>query len=160
MPQKLLTQRTEIPVSDILDKIRSHLEQREGVVFVVYKDTLGKPTGGIGHLLTEQEKLRYPIGSKISPAVVQNWFEKDTKNAVTLANNWVSEFGFEDDEAVVIFTSVAFQLGDFKKKFPNTFKAIKDGKYNEAIMNIKSSLWYKQTPVRARDLIEYIKTKT
>ena len=40
-----------------------HLELREGNIDHVYLDTLGKPTCGVGHLLTEEEcKLMWRLG--------------------------------------------------------------------------------------------------
>ena len=39
-----------------------HLEHREGNEECVYLDTLGKPTCGVGHLLTERERQVYQVG--------------------------------------------------------------------------------------------------
>ena len=43
-------------------KLYDHIKLREGYKNVVYLDTLGKPTGGIGHLLLPEEKKLYPVG--------------------------------------------------------------------------------------------------
>ena len=43
-----------------------HLELREGNEECVYLDTLGKPTCGVGHLLTERERQVYQVGDKVS----------------------------------------------------------------------------------------------
>ena len=39
-------------------KLYDHIKLREGYKSVVYLDTLGKPTGGIGHLLSSEEKKK------------------------------------------------------------------------------------------------------
>ena len=43
-----------------------HLEHREGNVDYVYLDTLGKPTCGVGHLLTQEECRQYNVGDTVS----------------------------------------------------------------------------------------------
>ena len=47
-------------------KLYEHMKLREGYREDVYLDTLGKPTCGIGHLLTKEEneylKIRYTNG--------------------------------------------------------------------------------------------------
>ena len=51
----------KIMTSSIFKKdLYKHIELREGCKKVVYLETLGKPTGGIGHLLTKKEVELYP----------------------------------------------------------------------------------------------------
>ena len=57
--------------------IQELLVLREGKSLKVYKDTLGKPTAGIGHLLTSDEIKKYPLGSLVTEAQVTTWFTKD-----------------------------------------------------------------------------------
>ena len=42
-------------------KLYEHIKLREGYKNVVYLDTLGKPTGGIGHLLSKEECEKYKV---------------------------------------------------------------------------------------------------
>lgn len=49
----------------------------EGCVLRVYLDQYGYPTGGIGHLLSNSEQSMYPVGTKLSAALVEAWFAED-----------------------------------------------------------------------------------
>ena len=54
-----------------------HLELREGNVEYVYLDTLGKPTCGVGHLLTEDECSLYYIDQVVDKEIRDQWLEED-----------------------------------------------------------------------------------
>lgn len=132
------------------------LKSREGVKYIVYKDSLGFPTGGVGHLLNDSERNKYKIGQPISPKVVDSWLADDKSRSLTLAVDQLKRLGHADRWDVVVFTSANFQLGNFEKKFYNTFKALQEKHYEEAINNLKVSLWMRQTPTRCQDMIDLI----
>ena len=54
-----------------------HLELREGNEERVYLDSLGKPTCGVGHLLTERERQVYQVGDEVSEEQRTAWLEAD-----------------------------------------------------------------------------------
>ena len=58
-----------------------HLELREGNEECVYLDTLGKPTCGVGHLLTERERQVYKVGDKVSKEQRDAWLDQDAAQA-------------------------------------------------------------------------------
>ena len=58
-----------------------HLEHREGNEECVYLDTLGKPTCGVGHLLTERERQFYQVGDEVSEEQRNSWLEQDAAKA-------------------------------------------------------------------------------
>ena len=62
---------------DGLELIKKH----EGVKMVVYADPVGLPTGGVGHLLSEEEKKLMPIGTPLTMETVDNWLKGDVKEA-------------------------------------------------------------------------------
>lgn len=154
----------------------SHIKDREGVVYESYPDSLDKPTGGVGHLLTQEEQLLYPIkyvdnkaiGTPIPESVVNAWLEKDLATAKKAAKKQASQLSNpatqEFENALV---SVNFQLGqNWITKFPTAWKHLKNGKYNQAIQEIKfadptnkpgmHSDWYKQTKTRVNDFEDAI----
>jgi len=136
-------------------KVREHLYLREGVVFHVYKDSLGKLTGGVGHLILPEDNLRYK--DPISKERVDLWLEQDSKKALFAAIEQAKEMGVEREDWIVALTSVNFQLGvNWRNKFKATWGHLKAGRYENAIANIKRSLWAKQTPVRTNDFIKAI----
>tara|TARA_R110002167_G_scaffold238584_3_gene443740 strand:+ start:90 stop:584 length:495 start_codon:yes stop_codon:yes gene_type:complete len=143
-----------------------HIELREGSKKEVYLDTLNKPTGGIGHLLTKEEIKEYPVGSKLSSEIIDQWFEEDVRKSLAACNSQCTLLGVYDKEFKIALTSVNFQLGTkWYRKFPNAWHCLCHKEYTEAIdelmyYNKKEkdySLWYKQTPVRVLDFVNAIK---
>ena len=142
-------------LDNLIDSVYDHMVDREGLETTVYKDSRGKPTVGIGHLVTEADGLK--VGDKISEEKVKELYRKDIREAARAAQSQASELGIGDEEFIKALVSVNFQLGTgWDKKFKNTYKMIKEGRYEEAINNIENSVWYKQTPTRAKDLIKAI----
>lgn len=137
-----------------LDIWEKHARLREGVKHTVYLDSLGKPTGGIGHLLTPRENAIYSVGDKITEQQVSEWFADDTAKAARAAKKQAAEIGVETDWFIAALISVNFQLGTrWTKRFKTTYPAIVAHDYDKAIKNLRRSLWYKQTPVRVEDFI-------
>lgn len=141
--------------ANIKQKIYEHLILREGVRNVVYKDSLGKPTGGVGHLILPSDNLS--VGDTISTDTVERWLKEDSETAFQAALKQAKEIGIETDDFIIALTSVNFQLGSgwvrkFKTSYPNLVK----GNWKKAIVGFKGSLWNKQTPVRVKDFVEAI----
>jgi len=112
-----------------------------------YKDSLGKVTGGYGHLQLPGED------GPITLARAETWLERDSKAAYDAAQGQVSQLPFCTPELFDALVSVNFQLGTaWTKKFPKTWNLLKSGRFDEAAWEAEDSLWAKQTPVRVRDL--------
>ena len=123
---------------------------REGEKYVVYYDSLGKPTGGIGHLLLPSDGL--VVGQAISDATVKRWFTHDGATAMDYAVAQAKQAGITSQPFLPYLASVCYQLGGgWTKKFPNTWATIVRGDYETAANEVPASLWAKQTPVRAAD---------
>jgi len=136
--------------NDGYEAFKRHLLVREGKRNVVYRDSLGKPTVGVGHLVLPGDNLK--VGDTITDAQVQAFLDQDAQAAWAAANRQAAEAGVTDGCFTVALASVNFQLGTgWTKKFPNTWALIKAGKYNEAATELSGSLWAKQTPVRVQD---------
>ena len=152
LPSLLLTRSyPDFTVDDT--KAKEHLALREGNKSATYLDSRGKPTGGIGHLLTAAEKKLYPKGTEIPQSVRDNWFKEDTAKAYSAAEKQAKEFG--NTKLTNALVAVNFQLGsNWKSKFYETYPLIKAGKYDQAIENLKKSDWMKQTPKRVNDFIK------
>lgn len=60
--------------------------------------------------------------------------------------------------AIDVFTSMSFQLGQYwASKWSTVVALIRDRQINEAISAIRKSGWYRQTPLRANDVIDFLK---
>lgn len=130
-----------------------HAVLREGKRLDVYKDSLGKLTVGIGHLVTPKDGLKK--GDTITEAQCRKFFIEDSKIAEAAALAQAEEIGVKYDWFIAALISVNFQLGaKWKKKFKYSYPAIVNGQYDFAIRSLRDSLWYKQTPVRVEDFIQ------
>jgi len=145
--------------------IIKHLKHREGEKGVSYLDSVGKLTGGIGHLLSKEEQKKYPKGTDIPKEVYTKWLFEDSQGSYNSAKKQAKDFGIEDEEFIGALTSVNFQMGaNWKSKFPSAYKHLKNKKYDRAIQEILytsegsgiHSDWHKQTPKRTTDFISAI----
>ena len=70
---------------------------------------------------------------------------------------FAKEIGIETDDFILALTSVNFQLGtNWTKKFRTSYPNLVKGRWKQAIVGFKGSLWNKQTPVRVKDFVEAI----
>jgi len=165
---------------DKLTKIQERLNEEEGFLDVIYLDSLGKATGGTGHLLTEKDLNNYSIdryenmntkygtrkvavdkqGSpiKLSKETTSSWFENDIATAMNAASEQAKELGIDSEDFEIALTDVNFQLGTgWKNKFPSAYKALQDGNYEEAVKQINTnskggdSAWKTQTKNRVEN---------
>jgi GH24 family phage-related lysozyme (muramidase) len=123
---------------------------REGRKNVVYRDSLGKPTVGIGHLVVPDDALN--VGVRITDEQVDAFFKKDSATAMSAARSQAAEAGIRDSAFIPYLASVNFQLGTgWTRNFTRTWNLIVEGKYQEAAAEAAESIWAKQTPDRLRD---------
>jgi lysozyme len=126
------------------------IAEREGRRNDVYKDSLGKLTVGIGHLVVPSDHLNF--GERISDEQIDAFFEKDSAPAMQAARSQASAAGITDSAFIPYLASVNFQLGiGWTNTFPHTWKMIVDGKYEDAAKALDGTLWAEQTPVRVKD---------
>ena len=145
-----------------------HLEVREGNEERIYLDTLGKPTCGVGHLLSLEECGEYEIGQNVSQTTRDKWLEEDAQKAWDAAAQQIQDLAIEDPKFIVALGSVNFQLGThWMDKFPSAYKALSSKDYDEAIRQVSTgsgkdgqSKWKEQTPVRVEDFVKAIKRLT
>jgi GH24 family phage-related lysozyme (muramidase) len=123
---------------------------REGRKLTVYRDSLGKPTVGIGHLVLAEDQLK--LGDTITDEQVDALFEKDGAAAIAAARSQAVTAGITDSALIPYLASVNFQLGtNWTATFPHTWKMIVDGDYENAARALDGTSWAKQTPVRVKD---------
>ena len=138
----------ETPTKEFL----SHLKSREGSRNKVYLDSLGKPTVGIGHLLTNEERKKYEVGDIVPQNILDNWLEQDSNKAWEAALTQAKELGINDIKFIESLASVNFQLGiNWFKEHKKTWSYLKQKDYSNAADEAANSTWFKQTPVRVKD---------
>ena len=130
-----------------------------GDVAKVYKDSLGKLTVGVGHLLVGDELSQYKEGDEVPQELREKWFSEDFTKASEAAkdqNKQLLELGNKPIPQDYL-TSLNFQLGtSWYKDFDKAWTAFKIGDYKTAKKEMKDSAWYSQTRGRAEDFLDII----
>jgi lysozyme len=134
------------------------LKVDEGVVYEIYKDHLGYPTFGVGHLVLENDPEHgQEVGTPVSEDRVKECFEKDLDTAI---NECVELYGarFIDDwpdEVQQVLVNMMFNMGRTRlSKFKNFKAALDANDWKKAAVEGRDSLWYKQVTNRAERLMK------
>ena len=137
--------------------LKNKIKKNEGYRNKPYLDSLGNPTIGYGHLITKKEKKIFQ--DKFSKKFLSNLFDKDFKKALT---DYKKNFNYKkhSKEKKEVLIEMIFQLGIKKqKKFVKMNKHIQNNDMFLAALEMKNSLWYKQTPKRVDGLINLLLKK-
>lgn len=134
------------------------LRYHEGVEDKSYKDSLGYLTGGVGHLLREDEKEKYPEGSKIPQSQIDEWYKQDSASATRVAQNQFS-CCWDDlsDTRKRALVDLSYNLGPKKlSQFKNFKKSMCEKDYAGAAAALKDSKWYSQVGRRGPNVVSMI----
>ena len=131
-------------------ELKEQIQEHEGFVDTVYKDSLGFATIGFGHLVREDDP--YKEGETYSKEQLQEQFDKDFDEAKTNAFSLIGDLSLHHQAKCVIIEMV-FQLGiGGVSKFKAMWKALEQNDYNTASLEMLDSRWAKQTSKRAEKL--------
>ncbi len=146
------SQSAEAAADGVPAEFLEHLKLREGWRTKVYLDSRGLPTVGLGHLLTESQKAKYPVGTSISEDILNAWATQDAKKAYDAATSQAATLGVSSASFTIALASVNFQLGTaWNTKFKKTWGYMTTGEWEKAALECQDSAWYAQTPVRVQD---------
>lgn len=125
---------------------------REGEKLFWYKDSLGKWTGGVGHLRRKEDPETF--GQYESNV----WLMKDILGARKATDKQFAKLPYQTQALYDALVSCNFQFGnDFDTDFPGSFGLLVKGDYPAAAKGFQNTLWARQTPTRVRDLVEAIR---
>ena len=132
------------------DAFRRQIVSEEGDRNVVYVDTNGFRTVGIGHKVTDADGLN--AGDRITDAQKEAFFRADADKALRAARTQMRDAGITDQSLLTPLASVNFQLGPgWKDKFAKTWSLIRARRYGAAAREVEDSKWFRQdTPDRVR----------
>ena len=139
--------------------LQNEIADDEGVMYETYRCSLGHPTGGIGHLLTEWDEDYYdkPIGTKIPNEKVEEWFAIDINITLSDCQEIFPDFNNLPEEAQLVIANMCFQLGRPRlSQFKKFIAAVNDADWIKAAEEMEDSRWHKQTTERAERLIARI----
>ena len=95
-----------------LEQLQKELAADEGCKLEIYLDHLGYPTGGIGHLIHEDDDLHgLEVGSEVSQELVDELFHDDVQRTLRDCEFLYSDFNDLPEDAQLIIANMCFQLG-------------------------------------------------
>ncbi|GAB6045085.1 lysozyme [Caminibacter profundus] len=127
----------------LIETIKKH----EGFRGMPYKDSLGIPTIGYG--------TKLPITEEEAEMLLQHRLDK---KILELSDR--EPFYLElPQKAQEVIANMAYQMGvNGVLRFKKMWKALKNGDYKKAADEMLDSRWAKQTPNRARELAEIMRS--
>ena len=141
-------------VKRLLKSVKKH----EGYRNKVYLDSLGKRTVGVGHLCVEDF---WEDNKEYEEKFLLTILEHDLKSAIKSAERLCSNCPALDDLAKETIIEMVFQLGETGvSKFRNMWKALEHDppNYEQASIEMLDSRWAKQTPGRAKEMSEHMRS--
>ena len=137
--------------------LKKKIKKNEGFRNKPYLDSLGHPTIGYGHLITNKEKKT--LKGKFSKKFLLKLFDKDFKKAL---RDYKKNFNHKKHpkNTKEVLVEMIFQLGIKKQqKFLKLNNHLKKNNMFLAALEMKNSLWYKQTPKRVDRLVKLLLKK-
>ena len=137
-------------------QLRKELEVDEGVKYEIYKDHLGYPTFGIGHLVIDSDPEHgQEIGTPVSEDRVIEAFDNDVQIVLADCERLYNDFNVLPEEVQLIIANMMFNMG---RPRLSKFKGMKAGvdaqDWNKAADEMVDSAWYRQVPNRAGRLVK------
>lgn len=142
-----------------IGKLTDELKQDEGVVREIYKDHLGIPTFGVGHMVLKTDPEHgQPVGTKVSLQRINECFSKDLKSVILDCNRLHSDFDDLPEQAQRVLANMTFNLGLPRlRKFIKMNKKIEERDWIGAALEGQDSKWFTQVPARAGRLMRRLK---
>ena len=143
-----------------IDKLRKQLEIDEGVKYEIYKDHLGYPTFGIGHLILDSDDEHgQDTGTAVSEERVAEAFEADLVSVLSDCESLYGDFEDLPEDAQEIIANMMFNMGRPRlSKFKGMKRGVDAKDWNVAADEMVDSVWYRQVGVRAKRLVERMRT--
>ena len=136
--------------------LKARIKEHEGFVPKIYKDSLGFATIGYGHLVLDTD--HFIEGQSYPKEHLEKVFDGDFDTACSNANKLIKDLPLHH-QAKCVLIEMVFQLGiGGVSKFKNMWKALGEGDYQTASEEMLDSRWAKQTPKRATDLSNVMKS--
>jgi len=138
--------------------LKCQLTIHEGKKSRVYLDSLGNPTGGIGHLIKPTERSSFPVGTAIAESQIDAWYSADVAEAVSGAKDIFGSIWSDlSDIRKRALVDLVFNLGKSKlQTFVRFISAMKIKNFDQAGRDLQDSIWYTQVGRRGPNIIAMI----
>ena len=141
-------------------RLKEEITADEGCVLEVYKDHLGYPTIGVGHLILEtDEEYGVGVGTPITQTRCDELLFQDLNTVLSECESRFKEsWTVWPEEVKLIIANMAFNLGLTRLvKFQKMFAALNEGDYKQASIEGLDSKWAKQVYNRAKRLMNRLR---
>jgi len=140
-------------------RLEAQLVEDEGKRLIVYKDSLGFPTVGIGHLVTKADGLF--VGDTISDERCDALFQADLDNTIKFIQAYhqtLMAYEGQPDTVQEAIVNMCFNLGiKGLLGFPHFLADLAAKNYEAAAHELETSLWSKQVGARAARIVSVIR---
>jgi len=142
-----------------IEQLRETLKVDEGIKYEIYKDHLGYPTFGIGHLIVESDQeYGEPVGTGVHLNRVNEAFDEDVAVMVDEAKKLFPDLEDLPEEAQQVIVNMTFNMGRPRlSKFKKFIAGVNAGDWEKAAVEMMDSRWAKQVGSRAERLRDRIK---
>ena len=140
-----------------MDDVKAMVKRHEGVRKQAYKDSVEKWTIGVGHLIGNGSSQGEYAGRTLTDKEVDDLFEEDFAKHVKIAEK-TPGWNLANDAGKAAMIDLAFNMGYWWKKWPNTAKAFAEGNFDAAAAGLKDSKWYTQVGDRAKEIVALVKS--
>jgi lysozyme len=142
-----------------IEQLRETLKIDEGVKYEIYKDHLGYPTFGIGHLIVESdEEYDQPVGTGVHIDRVNEAFDEDVAVMVDEAKKLFPDLEDLPEEAQQVIVNMTFNMGRPRlSQFKKFIAGVNAGDWEKAAVEMMDSRWATQVGSRAERLRDRIK---
>ncbi len=149
---------------DLITAATEQLKVHEGYKPYPYKDSVGKWTIGIGHLIgdgSDEALASSPYAdfseeNPMSDEEVQSLFNKDFEEHERIAREYPA-FEKMNETGRLALIDMTFNMGDLRVGWPNTLKLLEEGRYEEAATVIENSKYARQVGNRAKKVASQIR---
>lgn len=143
---------TQLKIFEGTKEYQKHIGTYRNERFQVYKDHLGFNTIGYGHLLKGGESFPNGITDKQADELLYKDINIANKDYSTLKLGLPLDSRWHDFMIMMLFQVGLTKTRGFKK----ALQALRDKRYNDTIREFKNSNWYRQTPKRVDEMIQYV----
>lgn len=142
-----------------IEQLRETLKVDEGIKYEIYKDHLGYPTFGIGHLIVESDQeYGEPVGTGVHLNRVNEAFDEDVAVMVDEAKKLFPDLEDLPEEAQQVIVNMTFNMGRPRlSKFKKFIAGVNAGDWEKAAVEMMDSRWAKQVGSRAERLRDRIR---
>ncbi len=139
-----------------ITRVKQQLRLDEGVRLRVYKDSVGLPTVGVGHLVLPVDRLS--LGDVITQARCEVLFSSDLARTIHACETKLEGWADFPGEIQEVLANMAFNLGIAGLlKFVTTLRHLRNKDYVQAAEALIRSKWYTQVGNRSKRLVARVR---